>query len=160
MIPTITDVAAALVAVFEGERLTLIPTITDVAAALVAVFEGERLTPYQDGGGVWTNGIGNTHGVVPGLAGTITHTQAVADFARNAKPLLDLVITWPIGLAAALVSFGFNCGQAAMLRAMADHSEILQRVHTTDRHGAVEPGLVTRRRLEYTLCEMFYGIKA
>ncbi|USX19924.1 hypothetical protein NHH82_29525 [Oxalobacteraceae bacterium OTU3REALA1] len=41
--------------------------------ALTEQFEGCELTAYQDAGGVWTNGYGNTHGVVPGS--TITQAQ-------------------------------------------------------------------------------------
>ena len=33
---------------------------------LIADYEGGRLQPYQCDAGVWTDGIGNTSGVVPG----------------------------------------------------------------------------------------------
>lgn len=33
---------------------------------LIADYEGCRLQPYQCDAGVWTDGIGNTSGVVPG----------------------------------------------------------------------------------------------
>ena len=48
---------------------------------LTEQFEGCELTAYQDSGGVWTNGYGNTHGVVPGS--TITEQQAIADLQAN-----------------------------------------------------------------------------
>jgi len=41
--------------------------------ALTEQFEGCELTAYQDAGGVWTNGYGNTHGVV--RHSTITQAQ-------------------------------------------------------------------------------------
>ena len=41
---------------------------------LIADYEGCRLQPYQCDAGVWTDGIGNTSGVVPGK--TITERQA------------------------------------------------------------------------------------
>ena len=127
-------------------------TLAQFAAALITVFEGERLTAYKDTGGVWTNGIGNTHNVAPGS--TITHEQAVADFERNQAGLISLVDGKPICEAAALVSFGFNCGRWAMEEALKDLGEMARPVHTTDRHGHVLPGLVARRRLEILLTEV------
>ncbi len=124
-------------------------TLSDFSTALISVFEGIQLKAYQDTGGVWTNGIGNTHGVVPGS--TITMDQAAADFARNQAPLLAMVADLPVLKAAALVSFGFNCGQAALRRVLAGDDTIENPVHTTDRHGNVLPGLVARRRLESLL---------
>lgn len=41
---------------------------------LIADYEGCRLQPYQCSAGVWTDGIGNTSGVIPGK--TITERQA------------------------------------------------------------------------------------
>jgi lysozyme len=38
---------------------------------LIADYEGCRLQPYQCSAGVWTDGIGNTSGVIPGK--TIRH---------------------------------------------------------------------------------------
>ena len=130
----------------------MMPTLAELAAALIAVFEGERLTPYRDSGGVWTDGIGNTHGVQPGV--TITHTQAIEDFERNDHPLLALVTDKPIVAAAAYVSFGFNCGCHALENVLAGKDSILNPVHTTDRHGNVLAGLVARRRLESMLIEI------
>ncbi len=49
--------------------------------ALTEKAEGCRLTAYRDSGGVWTNGYGNTHGVVPGSI--ITQQQADADLGAN-----------------------------------------------------------------------------
>lgn len=124
----------------------------DLAAALIVLFEGERLKAYQDTGGVWTNGIGNTRGVVPNS--TITHEQSVADFARNQAPLLAMVAGIPVSKAAALVSFGFNCGQGALRKVLSGADTIENPVHTTDRHGTVLTGLVNRRRLESLLSNL------
>ncbi len=50
---------------------------------LIADYEGCRLQPYQCSAGVWTDGIGNTSGVIPGK--TITERQAAeADLQRAA----------------------------------------------------------------------------
>jgi lysozyme len=127
-------------------------TVAELAAALIAVFEGCRLTAYQDSGGVWTIGIGHTTGVAEGQV--ITMAQAQAFFAEDQAPLLAKVGAGKgIADAAALVSFGFNCGMGALERVMAGQATLDQFVH--DGHGNVLPGLVARRHLEETL--MLYG---
>lgn len=46
------------------------------ALALLMLLEGLRLVPYKDIAGVWTDGYGNTQGVVPGKAVTLEQAQA------------------------------------------------------------------------------------
>lgn len=77
--------------------------------------EGCRLTPYEDGVGVWTDGYGNTHGVVPGHA--ITQEKADADFETNfatACADLDEHLAWwkiaPDAVRRGMVSMCFNLG--------------------------------------------------
>ena len=48
---------------------------------LIADYEGCRLQPYQCSAGVWTDGIGNTSGVIPGK--TITERQAAEKRTRQ-----------------------------------------------------------------------------
>lgn len=48
---------------------------------LIADYEGCRLQPYQCSAGVWTDGIGNTSGVIPGK--TITERQAAEGLISN-----------------------------------------------------------------------------
>ena len=48
---------------------------------LIADYEGCRLQPYQCSAGVWTDGIGNTSGVIPGK--TITERQAAEGLIFN-----------------------------------------------------------------------------
>ena len=77
-------------------------------------FEGCRLDAYQDVAGVWTNGYGNTHGVVPGS--TITQEQAEADLRANVQNAVNAVNrlvtqeTIPQHWFDALVDFTFNAG--------------------------------------------------
>jgi lysozyme len=124
--------------------------LIELLACLISILEGERLTSYQDSGGKWTIGLGHTgKDVLPGLV--ITHERAVLLMKQDCKHLLDAVAGLPATLAAALVSFGYNCGIAPMLRAVSDTSEIMKPVHQTDMRGIVLPGLVKRRRLEYAL---------
>jgi lysozyme len=129
--------------------MTLADSVAEKAYALIAVFEGERLTAYQDSGGVWTIGMGHTGpDVSKGLR--ISSEQALQLFADDIQPLrklADLVNggDWGDWQAAALISFGYNCGAAAM-----NHPEnMTEFIH--DRHGNVLPGLVARRRLEAAL---------
>lgn len=133
-----------------GELMGL-PTTEQLAAALIIVFESEKLLAYVDSGGVWTIGIGHTGpDVHPGLR--ITSEQSAALFAADQKHLFELVaeIASPFR-AAALVSFGFNCGAGALKKVLIGADSILNPIHTTDRHGNILPGLVARRRLEALL---------
>lgn len=80
---------------------------------LIADYEGCRLSPYQCSGGVWTDGIGNTHGVV--LGRTITERQAAGNFITNVlrveSELARCVgVVMPQKVYDALVSFAFNVG--------------------------------------------------
>jgi lysozyme len=77
-------------------------------------FEKCRLVPYKDSGGVWTNGWGNTHGVVPGQA--ITQFKADADLLVNVQSAVDTVnrlVKVPLTQHQfdALVDFCFNAGE-------------------------------------------------
>lgn len=76
-------------------------------------FEKCRLVPYQDSKGVWTDGWGNTHGVVPGRA--ITQEKADADLRSNIESAVYAVNHYvAIHLRQnefdALVDFVFNVG--------------------------------------------------
>lgn len=124
-------------------------TTLALAAALIGVFEGEKLQAYQDTGGVWTIGIGHTKGVEPGMV--ITHEQSLEFFAQDAQPLLAMVASRPVLEAAALVSYGFNCGAGALYKIISGQDTLSNPKHTTDRKGNTLRGLVARRRLEETL---------
>ncbi|RPH38307.1 hypothetical protein EHM92_00050 [bacterium] len=126
---------------------------SEFAFALIAVFEGCKLKAYKDTGGIITIGLGHTGpDVTEGMV--ITQEQALALFAKDAAPLLALVPMEPKTRSAALVSFGYNCGMKAMKKAMVDIREIDDPRHCTDRKGNVLAGLVSRRRLESTLCKI------
>ncbi len=127
-------------------------TLTDLAAALIAVFEGpEKLAAFMDTGGVWTIGRGHTRGVRQGQV--CTHQQAVAWFAEDEKELLSMVAGKPLFAGAALCSFGYNCGRGALHAVLMGADTISNPLHTTDRHGNVQPGLVSRRALERLMVE-------
>ncbi|WP_033755206.1 lysozyme [Pantoea sp. NGS-ED-1003] len=80
---------------------------------LIADYEGCRLQPYQCSAGVWTDGIGNTRGVVPGK--TITERQAAGNFITNvlrveAALARCVEVSMPQQVYDALVSLAFNVG--------------------------------------------------
>ncbi|MCG7368210.1 lysozyme [Pantoea sp. ACRSH] len=80
---------------------------------LIADYEGCRLQPYQCSAGVWTDGIGNTRGVVPGK--TITERQAAGNFITNvlrveAALARCVAVSMPPQVYDALVSLAFNVG--------------------------------------------------
>ncbi|MBP2194727.1 lysozyme [Pantoea cypripedii] len=80
---------------------------------LIADYEGCRLKPYQCSANVWTDGIGNTSGVVPGRS--ITERQAAGSFITNVlhteAALSRCIFTQlPQKVYDAVVSFAFNVG--------------------------------------------------
>ncbi len=127
-------------------------TLAEIASALISVFEGpDRLVAYADTGWVWTIGRGHTKGVKQG--DTCTPSQSVAWFAEDQAPLLEMVDGVKFWRAAAYVSFGFNCGRGALHAVLTGTDTIDNPKHTTDRHGNVLAGLMSRRRLEKLLAE-------
>ena len=104
------------------------------AMTLIKDFEGCRLTAYRDGGGVLTQGYGNTHHVIEGS--TITQERADADLLANVQDAVDAVndyVTMPLhqGQFDALVDFTFNVGVNAFKK-----STLLRLLNTGDYQGA------------------------
>ena len=64
--------------------------ISDTGQEFVKQKEALRLTPYQDEAGVWTDGWGNTKGVVPGRP--ITREKAQADFDSHMRVFVNSVL--------------------------------------------------------------------
>ena len=130
--------------------------------ALTEQSEGDRLTPYQDGAGVWTDGYGNTHNVVPGVA--ITQTQSVLDLQANVQGAVDSVnrlvnVELTQGEFDALVDFVYNLGAGNFAS-----STLLRKLNAGDYAGAalefpkwdlvagqVSAGLQARRLKEQAL---------
>lgn len=80
---------------------------------------GYRLVPYQDTKGVWTDGVGNTHGVVP-HGPAISKEKAEQQFRDNiygAEVAVDSHVKVPLtdNQFAVLVSFVFNEGIEAFI---------------------------------------------
>ena len=137
-------------------------TTAQLAAYLIHTFEGMRTVAYWDPHGkVWTCGFGHVSGVVEGT--TCTIEEAIVWLAQDSAPLLEMVKDRPVVEAAALVSFGYNCGAGALRRVLSGDVQIVHEEFMTgagtgaaygeSSGGAVLPGLVARRNLEAALVE-------
>lgn len=126
-------------------------TVAALAARLIQSFEGIRLTSYWDvTGKVWTIGYGHTKNVAGGTV--ITQAEADIFFVADCAPLLLMVAGKPMLEAAALVSFGFNCGAGALAGVL--RGDIALAAYGLTSHGVRLPGLVARRMLEAALIEV------
>lgn len=147
--------------------------ITKVSAAcvdMVARFEGGRgkdgrFHAYFDkAGGVWTIGYGHTKGVRPGMVWSAAKARRVLRRELNrsyAPAVADLKLPLTQPMFDALVSAVYNLGPAVLgtqhtlgaalhkRRWHAAADALLLYVHAAN--GAVEPGLVTRRKAERAL---------
>lgn len=129
---------------------------------LIEASEGLRLDAYQDVVGVWTNGYGNTHNVIP--HSTITQQQAESDLLSNiasSEHFVNTVVKVPLtqNQFDALVDFVFNLGTGNF-----QSSTLLKKINEGDFAGAalefpkwnlaggrVVAGLVKRRAVEASL---------
>lgn len=107
---------------------------TSAGLHLTESFEGCKLTAYQDQVGVWTNGWGNTHGVIPGS--TITQARAESDLLANVQSAVNTVnrlVTVPLtqNQFNALVDFTFNAGNGNFAA-----STLLKKLNARDYDGA------------------------
>jgi lysozyme len=135
-------------------------TAAQLAFSLIRVFEGLRLKAYCDPTGkVWTCGFGHVQGVTATTVCTVA--QAMSWFEEDSAPLLAKVANKPTLEAAALVSFGYNCGIGALERVLSGSISISDNEFVTDNlpygessGGTVLAGLVARRQLEASLIEV------
>jgi lysozyme len=134
-----------------------------LATKLIKQFEGCQLTAYWDATGkVWTIGFGHTDGVKQG--DVITIGEAVGFLAQDIDPLFEMVKERNIVEAAALISFGFNCGAGALKRVLSGSIKVAEGrflaggVPYGEVSGGVRlQGLVNRRQLEASLIEAVRG---
>lgn len=128
-------------------------------AEFVERWEGLRTRAYDDGGGVWTIGIGHTRGVRPGDVCTEEQARAwlEAELDDFAVGLEQYIIREPTQQQFdALLSLAYNCGLEAIGNSglMARFNARLDR-ECADRfllwnkdNGKVVPGLSKRRAAE------------
>ena len=145
------------------------------ALVLLMALEGFRAVPYRDIVGVWTDGYGNTHGVVPGKA--VTEPEARATLVKHIKVfgqgVLDCLDREPSqGQYDAWVLMAVNTGLGAPGKAdgwcwlkSGRKSTLVRRFNAGDEGGAClamlawvnaggrySQGLFNRRWQEYQLC--------
>ncbi len=128
---------------------------SDRGRSLIMEREGCVLKPYRDSVGVWTDGVGNTEGVIPN-GPPITQEKADADLKRNlrfAEAAVSNGVTVPLEQHQfdALVSFTFNVGQGAFasstLRRLLNAGDVDGAGRQFDRWH-IPPEIVPRRMAE------------
>lgn len=130
---------------------------------LIADYEGCRLSPYKCDANKWTDGIGNTVGVVPGK--TITERQAagtfIANVLRTEKALSRCLFTVvPQNVYDAVVSLAFNVGtgnacSSTMVKLLNEgrwHEACYQLPRWVYVKGVFNQGLDNRRVRELAWC--------
>lgn len=135
---------------------------SDSGINFIEEWEGCELTSYQDGGGVWTIGVGHTKGVKAGQ--TITQQQADQYLVDDLQPVnqtLNSVVTVSVNQNQydALSSFTFNLGCEAL-----EGSTLLKLLNEGNYQGAADEfpkwdhdngvvvqGLLNRRNAERDL---------
>ena len=108
---------------------------SDQGVMLIREREGCRLVPYRDSQGVWTDGVGNTHGV-RAWGPPITQAKADADLKLNLR-VVEACINHEVKIVLeqfqfdALASFVFNVGTRAF-----ETSTLLKVLNAGDLDGA------------------------
>lgn len=128
---------------------------SDQGLKLLTEREGCVLKPYLDSVGVWTDGVGNTVGVIPN-GPPITQEEADADLRYNLdrfeRAINDSVkVSLEQHQFDALVSFAFNVGEGAF-----KSSTLLKKINAKDFDGAalqfdrwhIPPEITSRRNGE------------
>lgn len=125
---------------------------SDQGIKLIHGREGCVLKPYRDSVGVWTDGWGNTHGVIPN-GPPITQEKADADFRQHLEKFeaaVNEAVKVPIPQHAfdALVSFAYNVGptafQSSTLVRMINAGNMVEAARQFDRWHI--PAEITSRR--------------
>lgn len=143
--------------------------VSPLALDIIGNAEGCRRDPYRCPSGLWTNGIGNTHGV-PDAA--VSDAQIARDWVQNIQDAEQCLFNWqadtPLtqGQTDAFTSFIFNTG-CTRFRHNPDGTETrIGHYVKTGRYalacdelprwvyggGMKLPGLVSRRDVERTRC--------
>lgn len=131
---------------------------------LIGNAEGCRSEPYKCPANIWTDGIGNTHGVNPGVRKT--ESEIARDWEKNILSAEQCVNRYANGAKLkqgpfdAAVSISFNAGCPAMQKSTMflkfRQGKITEACDQFPRWvyggGKKLPGLVTRRDKERQLC--------
>lgn len=135
---------------------------SDEGLELTEHFEGCEFKAYQDGGGVWTIGVGHTKGVKQGM--TCTHDQAMQWLREDVEEAEDAVadlVKVPLNQNQydALVDFVFNLGRTqfagSTLLRLLNLGKVIEAARQFPRwnkdNGRVIAGLTRRREAEQEL---------
>jgi lysozyme len=144
----------------------MVRSINDAGITLVKSFEAFRAEPYQDEGGVWTQGYGRTQGITADSQ-TITEAQACTWLAEDLQEFGNYVLHYiQTALSdneyAALISLTENVGTGPLVgglgkvlnmgdKAAAAQHFLLWDKETIDGELVEVPGLLRRRTAEQTL---------
>lgn len=137
------------------------------ALVVLMGLEGLSLMPYRDVAGIWTDGYGNTHNVVPGKP--ITQEKAELDLTENVRDAawaVERSLTQPATdkqfAAYTLLTYNIGNGAWAKSTALKDHNagrfmDACLRMLRWDKvtQGGrlmVSKGLAIRRYKEYNIC--------
>ena len=93
--------------------------LSAVGLISIAGFESYTSTPYQDAGGVWTNGFGNTHNVDPDKTVSIHSALfTLRDNITSAEKMINDCVHTKLtqGQFDALVSLAYNVGNICETR--------------------------------------------
>lgn len=152
-----------------------VKTLSAAAVACLMLFEGFRSMPYRDIAGVWTDGYGNTHGVVPGVAVSepVARARLVAHVdvfgtgvlkCLNREPTQGqydafVLMAYNTGLGKAGKADGFceakRGGPSTLVRrynAGDEGGACLAMLRWVNAGGAYSRGLFNRRWQEYNMC--------
>lgn len=136
--------------------------INAAGESLIKTQEGWSVIPYQDPGGIWTQGWGHTRGVTI-TSPLITQAEGEVLFQSDIvifEAMVDQHITVPLNenQYAALVSLCFNEGSAPLTMTLGtkiNSGDYVGAAHEFDRwvyqHGVKLAGLVNRRAAEKAL---------
>jgi lysozyme len=136
--------------------------LTQDAIDLIKSFEGFEASPYQDSGGVWTQGYGNTHGVTADSP-PVTQEQAQATLLANLQATEQAItnflqVTINDNQFGALTSLVYNAGTAPLTGHLGQYINNGQFQEASEQFivwnhvdGVTVPGLLNRREAERTL---------
>lgn len=137
--------------------------ISAVTLVGIATNEGYLGTAYQDMGGVWTIGFGETQGVKQGqrtdpVRAMIKLNESASTIAHQAMACVTVPLSQ--GEFDAYVSFSYNLGAGSFCKYIApvinagDYDAACKKILLFDHVGTQKvPGLTRRRQEEYSTCQ-------
>lgn len=142
----------------------LIESATKIAIKVIKQFEGCKLLAYQDGGGVWTIGYGETKNVREGLKWTQEKAESqlvirVKEFMQKVLQASPKLLNHSAEKLAACTSLAYNIGNTAFSTSSVAKGIAQDNIQVAAEafklwnkdNGIVVQGLVNRRKMESDL---------